>query len=1489
MNCIRGLTHMRLAAVLLTLTALDSFAAPPELPLSFEAHDGRYVARAAGYTAVFGNHEIALGIGEDLVRLKFRGGNPRTRPTLVEPRSSYTNYYIGSRPESWRKSVVGYGGVRYENIYPGVDAVFYGNGQRLEYDLVLRPGARLSRIVMEFGGSGLRIAPDGDLIVRTRSGEIRQGKPVLYQVNGASRTPVEGHYRLQGKNQAALEAGPYDRSRPLVIDPIIFSTYFGGTGDDYPGGLGRDSAGNVYISGRTNSANFPVAGGIQMQKGAGMDAFVAKFNSTGGLLWCTYLGGSLDDLGGSLAVDNAGNVYVAGRTYSADFPVLSALQTQRNGGNDAFVAKLDPNGALVYSTYLGGSALDYALGIAVDSGGNAVVAGFTTSVDFPTVNAFQPRRVWLADAFVAKLNAAGTALVYSSYLAGSSYDYANDVILGPDGDAYIIGDTTSIDMPVYHAFQPSYAGGTDGFLARVAPDGTLKYWTYFGGNGADALRHAAVNAAGEVWFTGETTSTNLPMVTPLRPVNAGGSDALLARLDGTGSTLLYSTYLGGSGNDYGYDLALDTSGNVYLGGNTASSDFPLVSPVQGVYGGGQDGFAMKLNPSGSSILFSSYLGGSAPDTAYRIALADHGDMYLAGNTQSTNFPTAQPFQSARRGGNDGYLAKIGTCAFTISPSSQVFDPAGGTGTVLVTTTSECSWSAAADDPWITLTSGAAGTGNGSVSFTVAANGAASPHSGTITIAGQTFTANQAGTAITLSSILPAAGVPGTSVPVTLGGANFAAGMTVTSGNPGIVASNVHVVSPGQITATLQIAPSAAQGPATVTVSGAGAVSNPVTFTVQPAAPAISSITPASGSNGSIVPVTLNGTNFVSGASVAINNPNIVVSQVVVASPTQMSATLAISAATMPGAFNITVTTAGGNSNSVPFTVNGPSVASISVSPASVAGGTSATANKVTLTSPALPGGTLVTLSSSDPSATPPPSVMVLQGATISAAFTIATAAVSANTPVTITAAANGATVNGTLTVTPPLLTNLTIAASSIASGKTVNATITLNGTAPAGGIAVTMSSSDPAAAPLPPTVTVPAGAKTAVVAVNAGYVGTSTVATLSASFNGVTKSVNLTVTALTVTNLRLAASSVVSGKTVNATVTLSGPAPSGGTAVILTSSDPSLTVPGTVTVPAGATTATAATTAGFVTASTVTTVSAAFGGVAKTANLTITPTQILNFTLASGSVVSGKPVNATVTLNGPAPPGGAPVSVSSSGPEATPPATATVAAGATALTFPVSTGFVTTATPVTISAVYGGMTKSANLTVAATTVSNLTVASGSIVSGKTVTATITLNGPAPPAGVLIAIGSSDPAASAPATAMVAGGATKGAFLVNAGFTTVSTVAVLSASLNGSSRSVNLTVAPTAVLSLTLAATRVTGGKTVNATVTLNGPASPAGAQVVFTSSDPAATVQPAVTIAAGGTTATVPVSTTAVSAATVITIGGSYGPVTKTVVLTLTP
>jgi hypothetical protein len=711
-------------------------------------------------------NDKGLRTNDALLRMKLVNANQNAPAVALDELPGKTNYFIGKDSSRWLTNVPTYGKVGFKNVYAGIDVFYYGTQGRLEYDFVVAPGADPKRIALALEtasskfetrkskfGSRMRVDANGDLIVRTAGGEVVFHRPVAYQEqpsavsrqlsvevkdphavdalgspvgrpsvgdgllttdNGQQTTDnrqsaidnrqyVEGRYLL-AQNCVTFALGPYDHSRPLVIDPfLVYSTYLGGNQGDIGFGIAVDASGDAYIAGATGSTNFPTAGPAQTTKRGTTNAFVTKLNPAGtALVYSTYLGGSTTDRATGIAVDGNGNAYVVGTTSSTDFPVspaanspTPAFQTTYGGGtSDAFVTKLSATGsALTYSSYLGGTLSDFGFGIAVDPSGNAYVTGSTQSKDFPVVTPFQPGNDGDSDAFVTKVNLAGTALVYSTYLGGTNADSGQGIAVDAGGSAYVTGYTYSTNFPIQAPLQPQNNGSADAFVTKLNPAGTsLVFSTYFGGSGQDRGAAIAIDNAFNVYITGDSQSgTNFPITAGVvQPTNNGNDDAFVAKITADGATLAYSTFLGGTALDQGTAIAVDPSGDAWVAGFTESADFPKANAVQANFGGGTcgglpcpDAFVAELNPQATLLLFSTYLGGNGADFGQGIAVAvdtnNALNAYVTGSTASTNFtPVAPAYQGTpgdTAGDGDAFVAKIGPAnspSTALSPQSINF-------------------------------------------------------------------------------------------------------------------------------------------------------------------------------------------------------------------------------------------------------------------------------------------------------------------------------------------------------------------------------------------------------------------------------------------------------------------------------------------------------------------------------------------------------------------------------------------------------------------------------------------------------------------------------------------------------------------------------------------------------------------------------------------------------------------------------------------------
>ena len=613
------------------------------------------------------------------VYMQLAGANAGASFVPSEKLGHETNYFMGNEAD-WRTGIPNFGSVKAESIYNGIDLVWKGKEQGgIQYDFVLAANADPNQIEWEIeGADNVSLDADGGLVIETEAGVMKQSKPFTFQETDGARFEVSSQWSVtrnmvKGGGQkfsAKYTLGEYDRSKPLTIDPLAYSTFLGGSSFDSGEKIVVDAAGNAYLTGLTFSTAFPTTPGVfdTTNNGSG-DAFVAKLNAAGSaLVYSTFIGGNSSDYGHGIAVDTSGNVFVTGDTNSPTFPTTAgAFDTTHNGAVDGFVAKLDPAGsALLYSTFIGGAADDYGYSIAADSAGNAFVTGSSGSTTFPTTaGAFDTTHNGGFDAFVTKLNAAGSSLVYSTFIGGTASDDAYGLAVDASGNAFVTGETDSTTYPTTAgAFDTTYNGVVDAFVTKLNPSGSsLLYSTFIGGNSDDGGYGIAADSTGNAFVTGYTSggSTAFPTTAgAFDTTHNGSSDAFVTKVNAAGSSLVYSTFIGGSSTEDGRAIAVDTSGNALLTGGTNSPTFPTtVGAFDTTHNGDFDAFVTKLNAAGSLLVDSTFIGGSSLDVALGLAVDSSGNAFVTGETGSTGFPTTVgALDTTQNGGEDAFVIKI---------------------------------------------------------------------------------------------------------------------------------------------------------------------------------------------------------------------------------------------------------------------------------------------------------------------------------------------------------------------------------------------------------------------------------------------------------------------------------------------------------------------------------------------------------------------------------------------------------------------------------------------------------------------------------------------------------------------------------------------------------------------------------------------------------------------------------------------------------------
>jgi sugar lactone lactonase YvrE len=988
-------------------------------------------------------------LGTDTLRMELKGANSRAQVSGSDELPGTANYFLGNDPARWRTRVPTFAKVHYTGVYPGIDLIYYGNQRRLEYDFVIAPNANPRQVALHFSGAQQLTLDDlGNLHISGNNGEVAFEKPVIYQDEKGQRVPVKGQYVLFANHTVGFKVGKYDRSKALVIDPTLsYSTYLGGSTEDAGTAIAVDAAGSIYVVGFTADADFPVTtGAFQTTNTAdNLVGFVAKLNAAGSaLVYATYLGGSAStshsegtDAYG-IAVDGAGSAYICGETFSSDFPVTQgAFQTQNkayaNDAQNAFISKLSPDGtALSYSTYLGGSGLaittdvfegDSPLRMTVDAAGSAYVVGTAYSTDFPTTSgAYQLSNKAAANlasnAFVTKLSPNGSSLVYSTYLGGngvspSSLPEDEDEGAGERGygiavdandEAYVTGFTFSANFPATTSGYQQVNHGTanvaaNAFVSKFNAGGTgLVGSTYLGGTGRktggtgdlDVLDNGddgigvALDASGDAYVVGVTTSTDFPTSqgayqTANKAAANLGTNIFVSKLNPTLSTLMYSTYIGGSGiastagdsgvGDFGTGIAIDTTGNAYVTGATESRDFPVTSDAfQSGPRSAQivdSGFFTEVNSNGSALKYSTYLGGSGAgayggteysyfegDFFYDIALDGSANAYLTGYAYSYDFPVTknglQTVNNAGGGpGGNSFIAKFGATAGV---------------TFLPTTTTLSSTTAEANITFTSVVKPATGTGvpTGTVNFYVN-----SVKATTVTLdptGTATYTTNQLkdnlydviaaysgdatyGASGSSLGLTPSTGLPATTLTLTANPASSVVGQSVTltatldpfNGDgfttdgetvtfldgglaigTGTLSGGVATFSTSALPPGVDFLTSSYPGDTNLAAS----VSQPLSYTVSQRAPTITSLNPNAvyaGSGDTVVTIT--GTNFLNGAVVSVNGTNQAATFV---SATELTTTLTAAQLSTAGTLTLTVVNPdGGASNAAVVTVAAP--------------------------------------------------------------------------------------------------------------------------------------------------------------------------------------------------------------------------------------------------------------------------------------------------------------------------------------------------------------------------------------------------------------------------------------------------------------------------------------------------------------------------------------------------------------------------------------
>ncbi|MFC2130364.1 SBBP repeat-containing protein [Bacteroidota bacterium] len=586
----------------------------------------------------------------------------------IKKSSTYYNYFIGNDSTKWASFVPLFEEVLIKNVYDGIDYRLYFDNGLLRYDLNVQPFSDLEQIQMKYEGQeGLEINENGELVINTSIGEVRNQNLIAYQEN----QQTECSFKIIDNNIVGFAASKYSMNIALTIDPLVYSTFIGGSGREQCNGIAIDGSGAVYVAGSTSSSDYPTTSGAYDETRNGDDVFVSKLNDGDtSLVYSTFLGGSSVDYGNGIAIDGSGAAYVTGETSSTDYPTTSgAYDETHNGNEDGFVTKLSADGSsLIYSTFMGGSGSvrDYGWDIAIDDTGAAYVTGKTRSSDYPvTSGAYDETHNGNDDGFVTKLSADGSSLIYSTYMGGSWDDDGFNIAIDGSGAAYVTGRTASSDFPTTSgAYDESHNGNYDVFVSKLNPGGSsLVYSTFIGGSSYDWVLCIAIDGSGSAYVTGWTESSGYPTTSGAYDESYNGNkDVFVSKLNPGGSSLVYSTFIGGSSSERACGITIYGTGTAYVTGGTASSNYPTTSGAfDESYNGNNDVFVSKLDADGSSLVYSTFIGGSGGGSvAYGIAIDSSGTAYVTGFTESSNYPTTSGAydETYNGGGTDVFVTKL---------------------------------------------------------------------------------------------------------------------------------------------------------------------------------------------------------------------------------------------------------------------------------------------------------------------------------------------------------------------------------------------------------------------------------------------------------------------------------------------------------------------------------------------------------------------------------------------------------------------------------------------------------------------------------------------------------------------------------------------------------------------------------------------------------------------------------------------------------------
>jgi hypothetical protein len=1411
------------------------------LPIDFIENRGqwqgsaRFAARKGSIAAAFEPHAIRLQLGvthTTPLALLFEGASRDVTLVGEAKRSGVYNYFLGDDPSKWRPHVPAFAGVLYRGLYDGVDVRVREDAGRLEYDLLVAPGADLSQVVIHAeGATRVEIGPDGRLLLQTPDGPLVQTPPATVEVlpDGGSR-PIESRFRIVDEHRYGFEAPARDPARRLVIDPgLVWSTYTGGTGGETLAGIemARDGSGDIFLSGISSSPDFsaaPISPNTLRQH-----SFVARVAAAGNaLVYLTFISGLAGQtFAGDMAGDTSGGVVLVGSTADPDLPTTAGAFQRSNANSnistldgDGFVTRLDSAGAIVFSTYLGGALNDAARSVRFDPGGSIVVTGITSSLNFPTTaGAYDTvfntppagdNTAYPQDMFLARLSADGTRLTYSTFFGGQTYEDPHDMVVDSNGVVTVVGITTSSatgrNMPITPgAFDATWNGSDDGFIARFKLDGLgaadLKYSTFLGGVNRESLEGVALDPAnpelvtvtGWSWvdlFTGprfpSTAGSVKPALTPVPPATPVFPQVLTGFVTrfrfpaNGGGTLVWSTFVGGNFNDIATDVAVDETGAAIVMGSTRSHDLTTTRGAfdrtyAGASGGAHDCFVQRISADGSQLLYSTFLGGRSEDcdqsglTEGRLVYLGGGTIAVAGMTDSSDFPTTPgSIRPAIDEATNGRNLFVATLQLSPDASGDL----------------------TADPPTLISPPNAGATDSGSITRFDWSDVADPSGVEAYTLEVSTkpdfppdFTQYRVSTASSEQIIDALA----TTIPWywrvrTADRAGNLSAWSATSTFTTGVAGSLPSLSMVQIYPTAIVGGASPIGVLHLTKPApAGGVD--VTLTAKD----------GRGFTQTSVPLTLPQAITVPAGAISANIIPLGTASVSIATPVTIYATIA----GIGAKGTISVNPAGGVKPS-----------SLSLNPLTVTGGNTVTGT-VSLSGPAPTGGRVVELGSSYPEFAPVPGSITIPAGATSGTFTIATSAVPFALNASIEAV--GAPPASLSLKTPGVrMTGLTLSAATASAGANVTGTVTFSGPIPAtpapstSGAIVKLTTTS-AAVGLSPLIIVPVGASSATFSMSVQNVPVTTAVGVVASYDDTTLTKTLTIpgSAVSLASLTVNVSTLTGGQGGVGFVNLTGPAPAGHVLVTLSASDPAISLPANVMVSAGSTSGLFSFGAFPVTATTPATITAAFGSSTASTNVTVNPgvsVGVTSLTLNPATVSAGGASTGTVVLSGPAPAGGAVVQLSGMNP-ATVPSSVTVPAGATSATFTVGTTSTSSTAQATIYALLN-TTWGAVITVtpgaSTPTLAAVSLSPSTIVGGNTSQGTVTLTSAAPSGGKVVSLSSSNTAVAAvPSNVTVGAGSASATFSVSTSAVTASTPVTISGT-SGASRSATLSVTPPSV-------------------------------------------------------------------------------------------